>query len=294
MTLEIRYVSPPPITTVNCLIEINGPIKRRAEVFAGEVPGQIVIRDGNEFLGFRRKPNEDVHIYDVERAVGVRGDLAFDPRILGLSDIMPCDVTVKDCLWYEEDDELTVMGSEGAGEVNLWRVKAIRGDTSSEYWVEEPSFRVHRRITETPFKVTVIESEFDPSDPKLPFPRRVIASRKFKMPAEQADLEWVYTVNELETDVDVPSERFTLASMDLPVNTAVVDYRINRIVGYWDGEGLSEKPAYSGERPVARSEPVIAASDQSEPERHWRRWLLIVANVVVVLGILIFIWWRRR
>ena len=68
--------------------------------------------------------------------------------------------------------------------------------------------------------------------------------------------------------------------MDIPVNTAVVDYRIQRRIGYWDGQGLSENPVPGGI-------PLAATSTR-------RPLLLIAVNVGVVLAVLLAIWYRRR
>lgn len=278
--VEINEVSP-PAETVECHIEMDGD-KRRSEVFIGGASREVVIRDGDEFRGYRRKANEDVHLYGVDRATAVRGDLAFDPRVLGLSDLLTCDLKVNDCLWYDEQEDLEVAGQERLRGVDVWKVKATRDQDVSEYWIEEPSFRVHRRTITTQGLRIEVDSEFDPADPRSPYPRRVVARRE----GGESPREHVYTVKSFEIDPSVPSERFTLASMGLPVNTAVVDYRISRTVGYWDGEGLSATPIYTGERPEAPTPAPLAAA----PVRPW----LIVVNAAFVLGILAFLWRRRR
>ncbi|MGH7138599.1 MAG: hypothetical protein ACREHD_22870, partial [Pirellulales bacterium] len=73
-------------------------------------------------------------------------------------------------------------------------------------------------------------------------------------------------------------------SMDLPINTAAVDYRISRIVGHWNGEDLQEKPVRAKGKEVP--EP---------PESNWasRRWLLL-ANLIVLLAVAAFLWLRGR
>ncbi len=283
-TLEIQYILPPPATTIECVVELDGD-KRRFEVFTGKVPGQVIIRDGDEFHGFVRKKNEDVHIYDLQRALGVRGDVAFDPRVLGLDDLVPCNVTVKDCLWYHKSKKLEVVGQESLHGIKTWRVRATRDDVTSDYWIEEPSFRVHRRTLTRHGTKIEIESEFDSNPPLSPFPSRVIAKRTD--PARKHEV--IYIVKSFDVGVRIPPDRFTLKSMDLPINTPVVDYRISRIVGYWDGEGLSKEPVYRGQQPSApRSTPP------TPPARN--RFLLIAINVFVLLVSItvLLLRWRRR
>jgi hypothetical protein len=282
-TLEIRYVSPPPAKTIECLVEMDGD-RRRFEVFAGEVPGQVILRDGDEFHGFRRKKHEDVAVYDLRRATGVRGDVAFDPRILGLSDFMPCHLTAKNCLWYDSHDRLEVAGQESLRGVSVWRVKVNRKNSIAEFWIEEPSFRVHRKTVETPYIRIEIDSEFDSGASDWPFPSRVIAKRTYKQ-SDRSGLERIYTVKSFDFGADIPAERFTLKSMDLHVNTMINDYRINRIVGYWNGEGLSDNPVYNGERPSELSAPGSQGG---------RRLLVITLNLLFMVLLAAVIYWRRR
>lgn len=281
-TLTIEYLAPGPSRGLDYLVESSGDRRRFEQFPASPAEGVVVLIDGGEVHGFRRKKNEDVHRYDMSRAVGVRGDTAFDPRILGLSDLMAADATVRACLWYETCDRTEVLGKERVGDVDAWRVRCFSGNTTSDFWIEEPSFRVHRRTIEWPGGRVEISSHFGAGE--SPFPQRVEIVRD----EPNESMRRRVTVKSFETGASIPPERFTLASMDLPMNTPVVDYRISRIVGYWDGEGLSPRPVYAGERPEVRT-PALAPPGAA-PVRPW----LIVANVVVVLGVLVFLWRRRR
>jgi hypothetical protein len=280
-TLEIQYLLPPPATTIECLVELDGD-KRRFEVFAGKVPSQVIIRDGDEFHGFVRKEHEDVQIYDLQRAYGVRGDVAFDPRVLGLDDLMPCNVTVKDCLWYDNPQKLEVVGQESLHGIKVWRVRAVRNEDTANYWIEEPSFRVHRVTFKSPWTSIEIEFEFDASSPQSPFPSRVVAKREDKVQKHEV----TYIIKSLDAGAPISPDRFTLKSMELPFNTPVVDYRISRIVGYWDGQGLSKDPAQPGQQPPGPSSAL-------PPLNIWRL-LFIGVNGTVVFALLIYMLWRWR
>ena len=245
--IEIRYAVPTPTVTIECLIEMTGT-KRRSEIFSKDVPGQVILRDGEECHSYRRKKLEDVHIYDLQESVSTRADVAFDPRILGLNDLLPANMTVKNCLWPSGVDKLEVAGRESFHGVSVWRVRASRKDegTTFEYWIEEPSFRVHRFTVKANSTEIDIDSTFDPSDLKSPFPQRVVTRRREK--AQNSSFERTYSVKSFEVNPEISPERFTLGSIELPINTMVVDYRIKPITGYWDGEGLSKNPVYQGER----------------------------------------------
>jgi len=220
--IEIAYLSPPPKKKIKCLIEMTGD-KRRCEVFEGDVPGQVVIRDGDVFSQYRRVKHEDIEVFDVRMATGTRGTLAFDPRILGLSDTMVCDIAVNNCLWAEGSDKLEVVESATIRGAKVWRVRANRGRDVAEFWIEQPSFRVHRKVVKSEGLHIEIESEFDNSKVLSPFPSKVSIVRTAKDKTEVR-----YTINTfLEKDMIDPG-RFTIQSLGAPPETAVIDYRVSR------------------------------------------------------------------
>jgi hypothetical protein len=94
-------------------------------------------------------------------------------------------------------------------------------------------------------------------------------------------------VKSFEVDKPIPPERFTMKSIGLPINTMINDYRINRILGYWDGEGISKNPVYPDEKP---RQPVPPRS------RHPYRLLLVGLDVFAILTlVIVLVWhWRRH
>ena len=279
-TLEVRGIAPASASPVECLVEMTGA-RLRFEIIAGNIPGQVVIRDDDVFRAFRRVKQADVNIYNLEEATS-RGEIAFDPRVLGLSDLMSCNLTVKPCLWYDHHESLDVVGRETLHGAAVWRVRAKRGDDTAEFWIEEPSFRVYRKTVKTPYNQVTIESEFDSDKVPSPFPSRVVAKRR----AGQSEEESTFVVKALEVGTTIPSDRFTLKSLNLPVNTMISDYRISRIVGYWDGEGISKNPVYAAELPApgAREGPMGAG----------RRWVLILSGTLLLILIVVFVARRYR
>jgi len=235
-TMEIRYVLPLPAKTIECLIEMKGD-KLRFEVIPGEVAGETIIRNGDVFYDFRRVAHNDIEIFDVKMATGSRGTLAFDPRIIGLSDVMSCDLTVRDCLFYGTSKKLEVVGKVALHGVSTWQVRAERDDCIAEFWIEEPSFRVHRKTIDLKGLRIDIESQFDSSEESSPFPSQVHVIRK----AEHG-FETFFKIKNFDVDAEVPSDRFALNSINPPRNTMINDYRISQIVGYWDGKGISKDP----------------------------------------------------
>ncbi|HKB01516.1 MAG TPA: hypothetical protein VKD90_04810 [Gemmataceae bacterium] len=237
LTLEDRGRSGDAVVERDCLVEQAGA-KRRFEVrkATGSDLGVVVI-NGTEVHSFRRAKHEDVRVCDLKYAVGVAGDLAFDPRILGLSDLMAADTTLPALLWYADPKAVKLVGPEKLNGVPVWRVRATTAVAESEYWVEPESFRVHRRTTTWPGGAIDITSRFRADDKASPFPERV-EIRRVDGPATERTVR----VTKFEVGPDLPAGRFGLGGMDLPLNTAVVDYRLHRRLGYWDGKGLSDDP----------------------------------------------------
>lgn len=277
--LTIEFISPEPSAVMECLVEQKGD-RRRFEVFGEDNPmGGVVVVNGDEVHAFPRYKHADVRLCDMEYVSGVSGDLAFDLRTLGLNDLLTADNSVKGTIWSDKDAE--VVGREMINGINAWRVRVKSPTVTKEYWIEEPSFRIHKSVTEWPQGKSVIESEF--GDDKSPFPSLV----RIKRDDPNGHMERTVRVKELEIDPAIEEDRFTLAAMGVPINTPVVDYRIQRRVGYWDGSGLSQDPVdvnkVSGPGPTSPS--------SSNDNRNW----LIAINVVILLVLaIVIVWFRSR
>ncbi len=290
MTLE--YLSPPPVRTAKCVIEVDGK-HRRCEVVSatGGLDKTVVLIDEenpHEIYGYRRGEYNDVDIYNMQRAVSTRGDIAFDPRILGLSSLMPANGTVKNSLNYDNALNVELLGQEELNERTVQHVRLVRNGPvpdftiTYDYWIEEPSFRVFRKSSKWPDGQSEITSSYGSNDTTWPFPVRVEITRSTPNGAIRG-MEIRYTVQKFEIVDAISPERFTLASMDLPINTMINDYRINRIVGYWNGKEISPNPVY----PAAP--PVDIASDASR-----RRLWFIAVNAMIVAVLIALIWYRAR
>ena len=133
--------------------------------------------DGEEFFRFYRKEYESVNVFDLRLAVGSKGVMCFDPRILGLSDLMSANETVTMHL-RPQDGKFDVSGREQVDGVSTWRVKGAANGAEFNFWIEEPSFRVHRKTVRTAGGSNIdIRSEYDPRDPSSPLPKRVHIKR---------------------------------------------------------------------------------------------------------------------
>jgi hypothetical protein len=275
--LMFEVDSPPPRLKAECLVQESGNLRRFERFAHADSDGSVVLVNGSEVHAYDRLDNASVRLCDKTYSVETAGDLGFDPRTLGLTDLPFVDSSVKKCLWSGDEFAVRVIGQEAVNGVAVWRVEAKSENVVSTYWIEEPSFRVHRRLLQWPGGKSDILSEFD-SKIASPFPSRVTVDRI------DGDLRTNITIEVLSLDLRavIPPEQFTLASFDLPVDTMIIDYRTQKIVGYWDGAGLSVEPLYVDQ---------IAESVKTQSYR--RQWLLAI-NVAVVVTIAVLLWWKRR
>lgn len=288
--LTLEYADRTTSCTIPCLVEQTGH-RRRFEQFAGGClqEGIVIFVNDRELWGYRRGRHQDLDIYDMDRSSGVRGDIAFDPRNIGLDEIdTSADTTLRALLGFETSDQLELMGREELKGVRVWRLQARQDDVITDFWIEEPSFRVHKvvcrdgNIQDGNINIE-INSEYDQKDTAFPFPKRVEIIRQEGKKWRRLEI----TVKSFEVDKPIPAERFTMNSIGMPVNTMINDYRLNRIIGYWDGQGISKDPVYPGQKTTRRP--------QALPKRP-HRLLFIGLNVAVIIAMVtILIWrWRRR
>ena len=161
----------------------------------------------------------------------------YDPRLLGLTDMMNLGTTIEDCLGFSSGKNFTVEPVTLDGK-SVHLVTWEEGDNLWEFYIEEPGFRVLKNTVKDAFLDIQIDCEY--SNPALgPFPSKVTILRKIK---NEIRFDRTITVQEFKVQKSSPPETFTLASLNLPLNAMVTDYRINRLVGYWDGEKLVDDP----------------------------------------------------
>lgn len=271
-TLSIETMSPEKSVAL-CRVEQSG-IKRRFEILEGSFRQQVIVKEGDAITGFIRADGQEVELYSIDRAVGQRGDIVFDPRLLGLSNLMSAKTTVEKCLWYERFDTLENLGMvsvEGA-EGTVWKVVATRGNAESEYWIEEPSFRVHKRVIRTNRTATVIDSFFERELGNNALPSRVVIYSKSE---EISPIRKEILLSVFEEKSSIADDRFALMSMDIPLNTVVSDYDASRRLGYWNGESIDPQPTY-----VPPGPPKSSAAFPS----------VIALGVLAIVG---FIVWRK-
>ena len=276
--------------TLSSFAEVAGN-SRRFEVFPADnlniFPGSVSILKDGEVHTFRRSKWSSVNLYDLADAVR-RADIVYDPRLLGLSSLISADDTLADCMCYKVYTKQSVVGQETINGTQVWRVHCVQeGLATADFWIEEPSFRVHRKQVEMAKLKVVIDSEFD-SKSVGPFPSEFHIQR-FE------DSKQVYDrtvrITEIVHGKPIPPERFSLTSMDLPLNTSVSDFRTSRRAGFWDGEKLVEDPVSASAQEMREWE----AMRNREPLGNAVRSILMAVGILMIAYALFakFREWKR-
>jgi hypothetical protein len=194
------------------------------------------------------KPKQDqVLRYDGKSLVemntlqGARGEWGlklFDPRTLGIAELINHQWKVDDCVWKDGDTIPTVLGDEQIDGQTVRFVSMNRGKSVFSYWISALNFQVLRfRMALDDLEVQV-ESKYKNADSVLPNLVRVVRRTK---EGTVRDLEYVV----LEADFDTPivEDRFNFQSFGLRNNAMLVDYSSDRMLGMWNGSEFKNEPA---------------------------------------------------
>jgi len=209
----------------------------------------------------------------------------YDPRMIGLTEVMNHNKDVAACLLYKSRSNFSVF-LETLNDRSVYVVECRDGERNGfAHWrlyIEEPGFRLVKKTVESEQGRSQIENDY--SEQKfLPFPTSThIYSVVFQEDGkETVDFDRHITVKDVQIKKSFPPETFTLAGLNLPLNTEVSDYRISRRLGYWDGEKLVDDPV------------SISAQELRElmtpPKKGWSFFVGFgIGIVLVLLGLYLF------
>ena len=161
-------------------------------------------------------------------------------------------------------------------------------DADNHYWIEEPSFRVHRVTNQGFFGQIDIRSYYDNGNTG-PLPSRITIRRNG--PQGELELDRKIDVTSIKYNQDIPDSFFDLKSMRLPLNTEVVDYRAQQRLGYWDGEKLVERYV----KMSAQEQREWEARVNRQPLGNAVRYILMAAGILMIIYALFakFRAWKR-
>jgi len=179
------------------------------------------------------------------QSINAYGAGVYDPRMLGLIDMMSHKGDVGDCFPRNRPNYSV---SRKIFEGHSIYVVECQDDERNGFarwmlYIKEPDFHLLRKTVEAEWGKVRIDNDYSNHE-FLPFPTKVHIYRV----APQDDGEDVvvfdryFTVKDVQIKKSFPSETFTLAALNPPLNSDVVDYRIDRVLGYWDGEKIVDDP----------------------------------------------------
>jgi hypothetical protein len=221
--------------TVDQIVDFDHGKIRKEHLKTDQFPGWAEILNGEEFYRYTFGEHEDVMLTasNSNEATGI-----YDPRILGLTDFPIPPTTVKSCQLYGRLSGFTVEDTVLDGR-KIKRV-SINDNDEKKHWdiyITEPGFNLIKKTYSSPTINITITNKY--GNPKLlPFPSEV---KILRTDGGNVVYDRVINITNFEEKTFVP-DTFSYKSMNLPINTAVIDYRIHKRLGYWDGEKLVEKP----------------------------------------------------
>ncbi|MDR0335710.1 MAG: hypothetical protein LBI18_01325 [Planctomycetaceae bacterium] len=201
-------------------------------------PGWAEVLNGDEFYRYTFDEHEDVMLA-ASNSEEAKYTGIYDPRILGLTDFPILPNTVKSCLLYGRLSGFTVEDTVLDGR-KIKRV-SINDNDEKKHWdiyITEPEFNLIKKVYSSSTINITITNKYD--NPKLgPFPSEI---KILRTDEGNTVFNRVINITDFEEKKTFAPDTFSYKAMNLPINTAVIDYRIHQRLGYWDGEKLVEKP----------------------------------------------------
>ncbi|MDR0610301.1 MAG: hypothetical protein LBG58_09345 [Planctomycetaceae bacterium] len=220
------------------------------------------------------------------KSISAAGADTYDPRLLGLTDFMNHTTPLESCLAYPLYNNFSTQIVELNGKkVNLI-VCDHEENCHTKFFIEEPGFRLLRTTYQSPYIDIQVDSEYS-NFKFLPFPTKVKILRKDGKETKVVRFDREINVTDFEVKESFPPETFTLASLNLPLNATVTDHRINRTIGYWDGEKLVEKPVRISVQ--ERQEWEKKLQDQQQHTKIVRYVVGIISGLLMVFAIIMMI-----
>jgi RNA polymerase sigma factor (sigma-70 family) len=217
-------------------LELDGDMKALARMglVSHRVAHYRTISDGKIIMKF--DPPVEATVQGSNAEIGT---FLFDPRIFGLTEVMFQGDTVANCLAFQNPKLVSLVGKEDVDGIPAWHINVqVATNWPFEFWIDA-AHPTHVIKMAEPARPGTVWSKFDPQNPDDPLPIEVNAEDH-----EGKSTNYIYETHTIRRNsrynVPIESKAFTLAGLEMPIGTSVVDVRIHRIIGYWNGKNLSE------------------------------------------------------
>ena len=168
------------------------------------------------------------------------GDYMFDPRTLGISVWFDITTNVANYLGYRDAKAVDLIGEEEVEGHRAWHVRVSdKRKQEKHFWIgDAPGYLVYKSELIGGNSRWVLTSEMAGAGEGNPLPVKVVA-REYGQDGA-LEHERVFTLDRAAYDVAVNPNNWTVAGLGMAVGETVTDVRIHRVIGHWDGEGLTE------------------------------------------------------
>jgi hypothetical protein len=229
--------------------------------------------DGSQFMQY----NEEMGAYIRDASKG-SADYAFDPRALGISVWNTLDSDVPSSLGYRDGKSVAMVGPEVVGGHPSWHVLVMdKLDRERHFWIDARDFRVYRVELRSKYQHYISEPEYDEPEELRNLPSRVVI-RNFGRDGNLNDEVTFTAIKRQECSID--PKNWTLAGLGMPLGEMMIDERTHRVVGHYDGEGLT---------------PSLPNAIQKGRAARWKplHWGMVVTGGVI-LAVLAAVVVRRK
>jgi hypothetical protein len=165
-------------------------------------------------------------------------DYLFDPRTIGITGSYRREDTIRDCLGYVDAKKVAIVDRDDKAEPPVQHVQVIdKFGQTRDFWIEDAmkSSRVVRYAftSERGRKMSSVSTYAGES--VLP---ESVETEFFEAMAPVPNGGRTFKLLKFEKDTDVDASDFGLAGLNMAVGTPVVDLRISRRIGYWNGKAV--------------------------------------------------------
>jgi RNA polymerase sigma factor (sigma-70 family) len=162
----------------------------------------------------------------------------FDPRTFGLADNLSLGSPIEDFFGYQTAQSVALVGKEMVGNITAWHIRVqVAADWRYEFWIDV-NHPTHVVKEESPNVGTTILARFGELNSNDPIPLEVNSSAHYG--GDPRPWETRMIRRDTRYNVPIDPKAFTFAGLGMPVGTDIVDYRISRSIGYWNGTNLSK------------------------------------------------------
>jgi peroxiredoxin len=232
-------------------------LDKEAAVRAGLLKGfeshHVTSFDGGEtFIDYWATDEKPFHAKVDEVRKGT-GNWLFDPRVLGLTPSPSAKDTIESCLSDNRVQSVDLVGQETVEGGSTWHLVMRfpkEWHCDRQFWVDA---RNPARVLKQEFNGNTAYSRFSQTDPSDPIPVEV--KEVHFTGRELSRYEVCFVRRKARFNIPVDSATWTLAGLKMPVGTEIIDYRISRRIGYWDGVGLSQSLPANRPRQMLENRP---------------------------------------